>query len=221
MHGGRRCAALAIVLLAARPAFGGRPLVADDALILTPRECQVEAWSERHSGEAQYWVAPHCNPGGDWELVAGAGAVGGAAASVLEGKTVFRTLTVNGWAVGMVVAGRTLARSAPVWSINVPVSVSLYDDALRIHVNAGWVRQHGARSGASWALAGEWSVNRSLGLTLETYGYGATYAQAGLRYALRGTGVTLDAALGERLALHGDKTRYLAFGLTFAPSAMR
>jgi hypothetical protein len=214
MDWSRRHTAVVVMLLAALPAFAARPLVADDAIILAPHQCQVEAWTQRYSGDPQYWLAPHCNVGGDWELIAGTGAVGGLAGGVLQAKTVFRSLTANGWGVGVVVADRFLARSRPTLSISVPFSVSLFADTLRIHANGGWMRQPGQRSGPLWNVASEWLVNRSLGLTLEAYGNGLAYAQAGLRYAPGGRQrIVLDAAIGDRLSLRG-KERYIAVGLT-------
>jgi hypothetical protein len=214
-------AAMAIVALAAGPVFAGRPLVADDAMILAPRQCQVEAWTERHPDDPQTWIAPHCNFGGDWELIAGAGSMHvndpgrASAASLLAAKTVFRPLTANNWGVGMVVGEQFAARSGPALGINFPLSVSLLADALRLHANAGWIRQPGVRSGPTWALAAEWTATRSLGFTLEAFGSGRAYTQAGVRYALRGGGLTLDAAVGDHLTLRG-KQRYFALGLTFS-----
>lgn len=206
-------------LLACGVAHAARPMVADDATILGAGQCQVEAWREHHPGNTEYWAAPHCNFDGDWELIAGMGTLEAApghraAGGLLAAKTVFRRLKKNDWAIGLslsdqVVHGRALANLAAV----VPVTVSLLDDQLRIDINAGWVHQRGFRTGATWALGAEWSASDKLGMTLEAYGAGRTYAQAGLRYVTYGGHMVLDAAIGDRISLSG-KERYFAIGLT-------
>lgn len=227
MHVLARPATLAAALLACPFAHAARPMVTDDASIVAPRECQVEAWTDRHPGDIQYWAVPHCNPGGDWELAAGAGELRptpahASTSGLLLAKTVFRPLEPNGWSAGMTLANQ-FGRGSGLLSnatLNGLLTFSLMDDAVRVHVNAGWLRVREARSGPSWGLGGEWTADPRWSLTLETYGQGSTYAQAGLRYAALSGQVILDAALGDRINLRG-KERYLAFGLTFTGLSLR
>jgi hypothetical protein len=219
--------ALAACLLAPPPAHAGRPLVADDASLLGPGQCTFETWLEHHPDDHQYWAVPHCR-WANWELQAGLGefrptiATGAASSWLIAGKTVFRPLARNDWGIGLVLADQVGAGNGATGNLfaNVPLSFSLLDDSVRIHLNAGWARQRGGRNGASWAAAGEWSVNDRLGLTFEGYGTGPAYVQAGVRYALQSGGIVLDAAVGDRLSLNG-KGRYIALGLTISLAGMR
>jgi hypothetical protein len=196
-------------------------LVADDATILDPRQCQVEAWTERHPSVHEYWAVPHCNFGGDWELAAGSGELRStpghrsSAWGFAMAKTVFRPLKPNDWSAGLVLAGQFGGGSGLFGdvSVNVPLSFSLLDDRLRLHANAGWIRQRDDRSGATWALASEWKIRHGLFATVEAYGNGRAYFQAGVRYALLPQRLIVDAAAGDRLSLRG-KERYYAIGLT-------
>jgi hypothetical protein len=206
-------------MLACTTAHAARPMVTDDATILGAGQCQVEAWREHHPGETQYWAAPHCNFGTGWEFIAGLGALEPSAGrrstgGVFAAKTVFRQLKRNDWAVGLSLSdqlphGGGRANVAA----NVPVTVSLLDDRLRIDINAGWMHQRDFRTGATWALGAEWTAAPRVGLTLEAYGIGHAYTQAGLRYLTPGGQVVLDAAIGDRISLSGKAT-YYAFGLT-------
>jgi hypothetical protein len=223
---GKLHAGFAGSLLACGMAHAARPMVADDATILGSGQCQVEAWREHHPGNTQYWAAPHCNFGFGWELVAGVGALQPAAAHgstgvVLVGKTIFRELKPDDWAVGLALSDQ-VSPGGPAANVgvNVPVTVSLLHDRVRVDINAGWVHQQGFRTGATWAVGAEWNATNAVGLTLEAYGAGRTYAQAGLRYAAFGGRAVLDAAVGDRISLSG-KERYFAFGVTVSGLTLR
>jgi hypothetical protein len=91
-----------------------------------------------------------------------------------------------------------------------------------VHVNAGWLRRRAGPNGMTWALAGEWNVTRRAGLTLEAYGAARShsYMQAGARYDLVPSRVTLDAAFGSRIGIHRIE-RYIAVGLTITGPLLR
>ena len=64
-------AACALALLAPN-AHAGRPMTVDDAVILTPGQCQLETYALHDAQHNEYWATPACNVGGTWELGAGA-----------------------------------------------------------------------------------------------------------------------------------------------------
>jgi hypothetical protein len=137
---------------------------------------------------------------------------------------VFRRLAQNSWAIGLALtdqfnAGDSLAGDL---SVTVPLSVSLFENRLLLHANAGWLRRRDGPNGATWALAGEWNVTRRAGLTLEAFGaaHGHGWLQAGARYDLVPGRVTLDAAVGNRFGLRADG-RYVAVGLTITARVWR
>jgi hypothetical protein len=221
-----KCAMACAGLLGCEFAYAARPMVADDATILAAGQCQVEAWREHHPGQTQYWAASHCNFGTGWEYVAGLGELDPdpghhSAGGLLIAKTVFRQLKPDDWAFGLSLSDQ-VAPGGPFSKLvlNVPVTISMLRDRLRIDINAGWMRQRGFRTGATWALGGEWTATNTLGLTLEAYGIGHAYAQAGLRYAAVPARLVLDAAIGDRISLHG-RERYFALGLTVSGLGLR
>lgn len=224
-----RLAAGFLGLLACAGAHAGRPMVVDDATILDPDMCQLEAWTQRPQGQDEVWAVPSCRVGA-WELGAGIGSVRPGAGRayhthVLQAKTVFRSLQPNGWAVGLTIADQYRFGSSPVGdaSVLVPLTVSLLDDRVRIHANAGWMRvQATRRRGALWALGAEWAAAGPLTLTLETYGTerGHAYAQAGLSMQAIPDRLALDAGVGQRLGRAGLE-RYVTIGLTYAAPVLR
>lgn len=219
--------ALAACLLAPPPSHAVRPMVTDDASILDPGQCSLEAWLEHHRTDHQYWAVPHCR-WADWELIAGPAelrpttATGVSPTWLIAAKTLFRPLKRNDWGIGLVLADQAGGGNGPTGKLfaNVPLSFSVLDDRLRIHLNAGWARQRAGRSGATWAAGAEWSADGQLALTLEGYGNGPAYLQAGMRYAWQDRGIVVDAAVGDRLSLRG-KDRYFALGVTISLTGER
>jgi alpha-D-ribose 1-methylphosphonate 5-triphosphate synthase subunit PhnG len=221
-------ATMLAVLLAPAAARAGRPMTADDATVLEPRTCQLEAWWQRLHDHSETWLAPACSIAPGWEAglsLVRTRAPGSATSERLGGmyaKTVLRPVQTNGWGLGMVVAHLPLAAGslAGDTSLNVPLTVSLRDDAVLVHANAGWTRHHAIRQGgATWALGAEMAVTPRAALTLETFGAkrGHSYVQAGARYSVLPSRLDIDAAYGERLTARG-KEGYLSLGLTFVAS---
>jgi hypothetical protein len=218
--------ALLLGAICCAPADAARPMVTDDASIVAPGDCQLEAWTQHTSGQNEYWAVPACNPYGNWELSAGAGRIvprddtGGYVEKMLQAKTLFRPVTPNGWGIGLTVANtsRGDAFSGDL-SVLVPLSFSLLDDKVLIHLNAGVLRERlsAHRTGSQWAGGTEWAATHDLALTLEAYGtqQGHNYAQTGLRFTVIPDRLDLDMGVGERINAHGEE-RYYTFGLTYA-----
>lgn len=220
----RRAVPAVLLLLSCHAAHAARPLVVDDASILDPHHCQLEAWTQHAPAQTEYWAVPACNVGGRWELAAGLGRIspddGGHAyrAGLLQAKTVFRPLETNGWGIGLTIVNQFRQGDgvAGDFSVLMPVSVSLAHDRVLLHANAGWLRLHADSShGGLWAAGGEWATTSRIALTLEAYGtqHGHAYRQAGVRLTLVPDWLAFDAGLGTRL---GGGERYATFGLTFA-----
>jgi hypothetical protein len=214
------------LLLAPLAAHAARPLVTEDAAILAHGYCQLETWMQHNDGSTDYWAAPHCHAGENWELIAAFGHLGapaGGGQRVLKAKTALRPLARNDWGVGLVLADQFGAGDGidGDLALTVPLSVSLLDNRVLVHANAGWLRRRSGPFGVTWALAGEWNVTARAGLTLEAYGAGHahSYLQAGARYDLVPRRVTLDAAIGNRFGLHRAE-RYIAIGLTITADVL-
>ncbi|WP_426171917.1 hypothetical protein [Pseudoduganella sp. R-34] len=96
----KRCLLMVAGALLSTTAWAGRPLATDDATILEPSDCQVEAWHQHTGNLREWWAMPACRVGG-WELAAGKGQASNAA---LQAKTVLRRLETNGWGLGLAIA---------------------------------------------------------------------------------------------------------------------
>jgi len=206
-------------LLIPLAAQAGRPLVTDDAAVLAPGDCQVEASASR--GPGQRWLAPSCNVAENWEAGIGAGHVrsGGKfrRAIVIGAKTVFRPLSDDGIGVGAAVSEQRIAgpeRSRD-QTVNLFASVPLAPWAVA-HVNAGAVR-HGLshQHAATWAAALETTRGRG-GLTFETFGERGSSRgwQAGARWTLVENVLDLDAGYGASRDCDGRR-RFATVGLTY------
>lgn len=202
---------LSLFLLSCAPARAGRPLTVEDAAIVDPGQCQLETYAAhaRSVNLNEFWATPACNVGGDWELAFGVDAASDAARRAsygrLQAKTVFKPLEAGGWGVGLVLADQFRAGRQPDGdlSLNVPLSFSLFDDRVLLHLNAGLVRMQVRRAtDLSWGVGAEFRVSARHTLTAETFGqqrYGGRY-QFGYAYALIPDHLQIDASWGQRLA---------------------
>lgn len=206
-------------------------MVVDDAVLTTPGHCQVESWVQHSAGQLDRWAVPACNLGGQWEIAAGVGQVSldrpGPAyrLGLLQAKTVFHALERNGWGIGLTTAYqfRQGEGGAGDVSVLVPVSVSLLDDKVLVHVNGGWSHARSTGHGDGFAAAGaEWALQPMLSLTLEAYGMRRShaFAQAGMSYTVIPDRLAFDAGIGRRIG-HAGAERYVTAGLTLTSPALR
>lgn len=216
-------------LLCACPiAQAGRPMVVDDATILDPGNCQLEAWLQHAPQQREHWAMPSCRAGA-WELGIGLGRIDPEASAAyvarqLQAKTIFRPLRTNGWGIGLTVADQYRPGGGLSGDISalVPLSVSLLDDRVLVHANAGWLHRQGGRGAATWALGTEWTAAPGLALTLESYGqqHGRAWIQAGMRIDAVPGRLALDAGIGQRFGLR-SVAPYFTVGLTVAAPLLR
>lgn len=220
-------AVVALLLVVSAESLGGQQYITDDAAITERNGCQIQMWH----GQRASWVLPVCTPARNAEISVGFIAVWEDGADghfeyVVQGKTLFRPLTKNGWGAGFVVgAGRdpALASTDPElrsYYAYVPFSVSLASDRVVLHQNTGWLYQRSGderrfrgRHALTWAARADVEVGqlRMPGLTdgarvpllviMETYGaQGAAGArpefQIGLRSFIRPETVQVDVSWG-------------------------
>jgi hypothetical protein len=209
---GAACACLFVL----PPAHAGRPMSVDDAAIVAPGQCQLETYAQhaRESDLNAYWATPACNVGDNWELAVGAAwaedDVRRTHYGRLQAKTVFKSLEAGGWGIGLVLAnqfqtGRGLDGDL---SANVPLSFSLHDDSVLLHLNAGVQRTAATRStAATWGAGVQIKLGERNALTAETLGQqrgGARY-QIGFAHALIPDHLQIDGTWGQRLARGGQQ----------------
>jgi hypothetical protein len=210
----RACAALS-TSLCCLPALAGRPLVTDDAAVLAPGMCQVEAWAQR--GPSQRWVAPACNVGANWEVGAAAGRHDGRQVAGILAKTVFQPLTADQWGTGFTVASSHThgTDGAHDGAVNFLAGAPLAS-WLVVHANVGAVHHAATHRGArTWALAVEASEGPR-GYSIETFGERSASAgwQAGLRWTLVADALDLDAGWGV-VRSGGARRPYATLGMTW------
>ena len=175
------------VCLAPTAAQAARPFVTDDARVVDPGGCQIETFvkKQRDFREHEAWFLPGCNPGGNLELTLGGlnvqnQAEGRASALIAQGKMLLRTLQTNDYGMALTL-GATRQRPFPadavsLWSpfLNLISSISLRDDAVVVHVNAGALDDRNAD-----LLRPTWGLGAEILLTPRLYGIIESYGQRG------------------------------------------
>lgn len=160
---------LALSLVTGAPTVeAAQPLVTDDAAVVAPKTCQLEAWvRSKHEGH-EYWAQPACNFTDNLELTVGAAraqfdAGGGSSAVQLQAKSVLFPRDDGTWSFGAV-AGGARDYGAP-------------------HGGSAFQAYY-AKALASWYPRSDLEIDLNLGVT-NVYGTG-TFALAGaaIQYAV-------------------------------------
>lgn len=209
-------------------AKAARPFVTDDARIVDPGGCQIESFVKRQKNfrEDEFWFLPACTPGERVELTLGGfnlnnAATGSADTWIAQAKTLLRPLATNDFGVALTFGTSRLyppAGASPAgWSsyFNLISSVSLRDDGVVIHGNAGAVRDRQAMATrATWGLGAEiaWSA-RLIGI-VEGYGVESERPsrQLGLRFWAIPNRLQFDTTLGAQNAAPQNR-RWVSIGV--------
>ena len=200
----------------------GRPMVVDDAALVSPKTCQLETWMQHNPDSKEYWAMPACNFGGNFELAVGVGRVNDDTEHVsyatFQGKTLLKPLETNDWGIGFSFGTQinTKDSSKKDWMVNVPLSASMLDDKFLIHTNIGWLRENTThRNQTTWGIGTETQLADSLTLTAEVYGNDRnnTFYQAGFKYMIYKDLVQLDASYGNQMSHQDDA--FFSVGFVF------
>lgn len=220
----------AILLLAWPGAFtlsrAARPMVTDDARLVDPGACQLEAWQRVNHGSRERWAFPACNPTGNLEVTLGGndlpdGTGGRASDYVVQGKTLFRPLETNGYGFGLAAGAYFHGDPAPGQGklknayFYVPISKSLMDDQLVLHVNLGAQNDRDAGNRPwTWGVGAELSLTSRVVLVAESYGddHARPSYQAGLRCWVKPNRFQIDTTLGAQAGDIGA-SRWFSIGV--------
>jgi len=224
-----------VLALAAPVAMAARPFVTDDARLTTAGSCQLESWTRIYRDSTELWALPACNPGGNLELTVGGGHAmyeeqGRSPNSdyVFQAKTLLRKLETNDFGYGIAVGtvrhpavnpGPNLMGNTYVY---LPISKSMADDLLVIHLNTGWLRERGTnRNLATWGVGTEWNVSERITWMAEAFGDSNpnTYWQAGGRFSLIPRLLQIDTTVGQS-AGGAHTSRWVSFGVRFTPASL-
>ena len=101
------CLLASLLLFPASFAEAGQPLFTDDAAVVAPKTCQLEAWVNATHGSREYWAQPACNFTGNLELAFGAARARpdddqSSSLMQLQAKTVLFSLPDNTASFGLV-----------------------------------------------------------------------------------------------------------------------
>lgn len=214
--------AVGVVWLAPPPALAARPMVTDDARLTDDGACQVESWVRLDRSSTELWALPACNPTGNLEIT-----IGGAFADnstlhkaddVFQLKTLLRPLETNGWGVGLAAGfARHIGAGIDEESdrkryLNLPVSKSLLDDRVVLHLNLGLADPVGVRGRyGTWGLGSEIDLDGGNNLLIvETFHpeSGAPFYQFGLRHWIVPGRVQTDITYGDRFGAGPDRQAF-------------
>lgn len=197
-------------------------MITDDARLVDAGACQLESWVHRHRSEHEFWALPACNPGGNFEMTVG-GALAYAdgrregSAFVVQGKTLLKPLTTNGYGIGLAAGYATQPGSDQAGSpyFYIPASFSWADDRVVIHTNIGNIHERETRkTRLTWGLGSELQAGERLYVIAESYGQdkGNPFFQFGLRYWLIPNHVQIDTTYGSQFG-HRQETHWISLGL--------
>lgn len=217
----------------ALPVWAARPFVTDDARLTTAGSCQLESWVRVYPQNRETWALPACNPGGNLEFTVGGGwarydEAPATQDQVFQLKTLFKSLTTNGWGWGLAVGtvrhpevnpGPNLLGNTYAY---VPVSAVFLEDRATVHANLGWLRDKATRrDNATWGLGGEYALGSRVGAIAETFGdnRGKPYWQAGARIFIVPERVQIDATVGRQFAAP-RMGQWFSIGLRLTPDRL-
>jgi len=220
-------------LLISFSAFAARPFMTDDARLTTSGSCQLESWTRVYKNSNEKWALPACNPTGNFEITAGGGHIkntGEPATNdyVLQGKSLFRELTTNGYGWGLAVGqinhpnGIAGPNSLGNTYAYVPLSISTLNDKVIYHTNVGWLRDKVTNENRmTYGLGAEIQTGGRMMFIAETFGDSKAkpFWQTGARYSIIPNLLQIDTTIGQQY--NGTtNTRWISFGLRFIPESI-
>lgn len=222
---------LVCLLCIAHNANAARPLVTDDARLTNAHGCQLESWMRSYKGGHELWALPACNLGENFEITLGGGSYRNSDDNyhtedwVAQFKTLFKPLETNGWGIGFA-AGRVMhpdIQPGPNQLGNtyfyVPVSFSLRDNDVIVHVNIGMLRDRQEdRNKVNMGVGSEFKLGGNFKGVAEVFGDHTQnpFYQVGLRYSLVPEVFQIDGTVGQQVN-GNSQTQWLSIGVRWTP----
>jgi hypothetical protein len=220
-------------LLVGCSAFAARPFMTDDARLTTAESCQLESWTRNYKNSHEQWALPACNPTGNFEITAGRGQTKnrgepGTNDYVLQGKSLFRELTTNGYGWGLAVghinhpSGAAGPNSLGNTYAYIPLSISTLNDKVIYHTNIGWLRDKATHEQRmTYGFGAEIQISSRMMFIAETFGdhKAKPYWQTGARYSIIPNLLQVDTTIGQQY--NGTtNNRWISFGLRYIPESI-
>lgn len=217
--------AAAVLVCAALPALGARPLTTEDASILEDKQCQLEAWLDFGHDATQGWLVPGCNFGMniEWQVgVARTHAHGESRFSdaYAQAKSAWK-LGEGPWSLGAVAGVVRRGPESRVHRWDNPYLLALashdFGGVVLVHGNVGWSRERETgRDGTPWGVALEAVVHPRATLLAEAFGVNRAhpFLRAGVRHAAIPDKLDLDLSFVTR-AGGGRSDRLVSVGFNY------
>lgn len=197
-------------------AVAGAPLVTDDASVVTPGTCQLEAWGTAAHDAHGFSVQPACNLVADTELAVGASRTraddgGTSSGLVIQLKHVFVADPDGAWAFGAE-AGAERDTAAPpgrsAFATGYARALATWNpaDSLELDVDVGAASTRGSGSYALAGMAVQYALTPAMKLLGEVYHDepGTGKVQAGVRFVVVPDRFEVYGSYGQRFANRGD-----------------
>ena len=218
----RLLSALIVLLVGASSVDAARPMITDDARLTDAGACQVESWVHIHGKQRELWALPACNPGGNFEMTLGGalaydGSRQESGAAVIQFKTLFKPLAINGYGIGLAAGYASQPGSAHTGNpyFYVPVSFSLADDSVVIHTNLGYTREReNQENRLTWGVGSETQLTARSYVIAESFGQdkGNPFFQVGIRHWIVPNHVQIDTTYGSQFGAISDQ-HWFSIGL--------
>ena len=222
-----------LLVAAGGPAIAGRPMVSDDASLVTEGACQLQAWQVWAQDERTGWMTLGCNPWGSTEFSLGAGHASGDASAGLDSATVplwqvkqlLRGYDAEtaGFAVALTGARDPRIYDGGIGGVGLTgiATLPLQGDALLLDLNLGLLSRRPEvaserRRRALWGLGLDAQLPGQARASLETFGVtGETSRwQMGLLYAVVPGQLQIDMSFGSAFGRFAA-SREFVLGLVF------
>lgn len=224
-------------------AYAAGGMDVDDAQIMDADTCQLESWAKFNHTGTERWFSPACSPNehvefswaGSWQRDLSGTYL---ATSQFQGKTVFRDLSSDVTAIGMLAGAERVtegatdadsdsdgARQAD-WNYYAKLltTTSFRDDDILLHTNLGVSQsKENHTTSLTWGVGNETRLFGKSTFIAEVFGEnkGRPSYQAGVRYGLIPEQLELDLTYGNRFGRETEEA-YFVVGLRFiAPGLFR
>lgn len=202
----------------------GARFFTDDAGLTTEGKCQLESWVQVNQNDTHdIWAVPACNPAGNLELSLGLNYFQidqqqDIKSTLFQGKTLFKELDTNSWGLGFA-AGviRSAQDSNDADFAYFPLSISVLDDDLLLHLNLGWFRDRTTSSNrTTWGLGTAYALMPKISVFGEVFGDDRQKPlwHTGLDISLSPEFINLNITYGRNLAMERHDGFY-SIGLNF------
>ena len=222
-----------VILLFNNTSFAARPFMTDDARLTSSESCQLESWTRIYKNSTERWALPACNPYGNFEITAGGGHINNTGVPttndyVLQGKTLFKDLTTNGYGWGLAVGqiNHPSATTGPNSLGNtyayIPLSISTLDDKVIFHTNVGWLKDKATNEQRmTYGFGAEIQATSRLMFIAETFCDSKTkpFLQTGARYSVIPNLLQIDTTIGQQFKGNSN-SRWISFGLRYIPDSI-